>query len=81
MTIVREKTVEGGTRPPQMSSDGYYTEQVHGPMEYLDPGNFELASGFVLPEARLASRPSARSTNRRATGSCSRTCTPGPPPL
>ena len=37
-----------------MSSDGYYTEQVHGPMEYLDLGNFELASGFVLPEARLA---------------------------
>ncbi len=37
-----------------MSSDGYYTEQVHGPHEYLDLGNFELASGFVLPGARLA---------------------------
>ena len=37
-----------------MSSDGYYTEQVHGPHEYLDLGNFELASGFVLPDARLA---------------------------
>ena len=37
-----------------MSSDGYYTEQVHGPMEYLDLVNFELASGFVLPQARLA---------------------------
>ena len=37
-----------------MSSDGYYTEQVHGPHEYLDLDNFELASGFVLPGARLA---------------------------
>ena len=34
-----------------MSSDGYYTEEVHGPHEYLDLGNFELASGFVLPQA------------------------------
>ena len=37
-----------------MSSDGYYTEEVHGPHEYLDLGNFELASGFVLPQAKLA---------------------------
>ena len=37
-----------------MSSDGYYTDEVHGPHEYLDLGNFELASGFVLPGARLA---------------------------
>ena len=35
-------------------ADGYYTEQVHGPHEYFDLGHFELASGFVLPEARLA---------------------------
>jgi homoserine O-acetyltransferase len=27
---------------------------VHGPHEYVDLGSFELASGFVLPEARLA---------------------------
>jgi hypothetical protein len=26
-----------------MSSNGCYTEQVHGPVEYLDLGNFELA--------------------------------------
>lgn len=37
-----------------MTSDGYYTEEIHGPHEYLDLGNFELASGFVLPGARLA---------------------------
>jgi homoserine acetyltransferase len=37
-----------------MSSDGYYTEEVHGPHEYLDLGNFELASGFLLPQAKLA---------------------------
>ena len=35
-------------------ADGYYTEQVHGPHEYFDLGHLELASGFVLPEARLA---------------------------
>ena len=35
-------------------ADGYYTEQVHGPHEYFDLGGFELASGFVLPEAQLA---------------------------
>ena len=35
-------------------ADGYYTEQVHGPHEYFDLGGFELASGFLLPEARLA---------------------------
>jgi hypothetical protein len=33
---------------------GYYTEEVHGPHEYLDLGNFDLASGYVLPEAKLA---------------------------
>ena len=37
-----------------MAADGYYTEEVHGPHEYLDLGNFELASGYVLPQARLA---------------------------
>ena len=30
-----------------MASDGYYTEEVHGPHEYLDLGNFELASGAI----------------------------------
>jgi homoserine O-acetyltransferase/O-succinyltransferase len=33
---------------------GYYTEGVHGPHEYLDLGNFDLASGYVLPETKLA---------------------------
>jgi hypothetical protein len=28
----------------------YYTEEIHGPHDYLDLGNFELASGFILPE-------------------------------
>jgi homoserine O-acetyltransferase len=37
-----------------MSDDGYYTAEVHGPHDYLDLGNFELASGYVLPEAKLA---------------------------
>ena len=37
-----------------MASDGYYTEEIHGPHEYLDLGNFELASGYVLPQAKLA---------------------------
>jgi homoserine O-acetyltransferase len=32
----------------------YYTDEVHGPHDYLDLGNFELASGFILPEAKLA---------------------------
>ncbi len=32
-----------------MTSDGYYTEQVHGPMEYLDLGNFELALAAPAP--------------------------------
>lgn len=27
-----------------MASDGSYTEEIHGPHEYLDLGNFELAS-------------------------------------
>jgi homoserine acetyltransferase len=36
-----------------MPEDGYYTEAVHGPVGYLDLGSFDLASGFVLPEARL----------------------------
>ena len=33
-----------------MSSDGYYTEEVHGPHEYLDLGNY--ARFVLLPEAR-----------------------------
>ena len=32
----------------------YYSEAVHGKHEYLDLGRFPLASGYVLPEARLA---------------------------
>jgi hypothetical protein len=43
-----------------MPSDGYYTEQVHGPHEYLDLGNFELASGFVLPGPGSPTRPWGR---------------------
>ena len=37
-----------------MASDGYYTEEIHGPHEYFDLGNFELASGYLLPQAKLA---------------------------
>jgi len=36
-----------------MSAD-YYTDDVHGHHEYLDLGDFALASGFTLPGARLA---------------------------
>jgi len=32
----------------------YYSEENHGPHEYLDLGDFELASGITLPNARLA---------------------------
>ena len=37
-----------------MSANEYYTDAVHGPHEYHDLGSFELASGYVLPGARLA---------------------------
>ena len=37
-----------------MSANEYYTDAVHGTHEYHDLGNFELASGYLLPGARLA---------------------------
>ena len=33
---------------------GYYSEDAHGPHEYFDLGNFELANRITLPGARLA---------------------------
>jgi len=33
---------------------GYYSEEVHGPHEYFDLGDFELSSRITLPKARLA---------------------------
>lgn len=33
---------------------GYYTEEIHGPHEYLDLGGFVLSSGRTLPAAQLA---------------------------
>ena len=35
-------------------ADGYYTEEQHGPHEYFELGDVDLASGFTLPGARLA---------------------------
>ena len=32
----------------------FYSEQAHGPHEYLELGNFELANKITLPNARLA---------------------------
>ena len=32
----------------------YYSEEVHGPHEMFELGNFELESGITLPDARLA---------------------------
>lgn len=37
-----------------MAANAYYTEEVHGPHEYLDLGGFVLQSGYTLPDARLA---------------------------
>jgi len=33
---------------------GYYTDEQHGRHEYFELGDFELASGYLLPQARLA---------------------------
>jgi homoserine O-acetyltransferase len=32
----------------------YYSEEVHGPHQYFDLGDYELESGLTLPSARLA---------------------------
>jgi homoserine O-acetyltransferase len=32
----------------------YYTEELHGPHEIFELGNFELESGITLPGAKLA---------------------------
>ena len=32
----------------------YYTEELHGPHEYFELGDFTLESGVTLPNARLA---------------------------
>jgi homoserine O-acetyltransferase/O-succinyltransferase len=39
-----------------MGASDYYTEELHGPQEYLDLGGFALSSGRTLPSARLAYR-------------------------
>jgi homoserine O-acetyltransferase len=31
----------------------YYSEELHGPHKYFDLGNYELASGITLPDARI----------------------------
>jgi homoserine O-acetyltransferase/O-succinyltransferase len=35
---------------------GYYTDDVHGPHEYLELGNFPLTTGYTIPDARLGYR-------------------------
>ena len=40
--------------PGGASLSGYYSEEVHGPHEYFDLGDFELSSRITLPKARLA---------------------------
>src|SRR5215472_18734768 len=37
-----------------MSKADYYSEEGHGPHEYLELGNFNLESGLTLPNAKLA---------------------------
>src|SRR6516165_3079312 len=37
-----------------MSKADYYSEEGHGPHEYLELGNFTLESGLTLPNAKLA---------------------------
>lgn len=37
-----------------MSRTEYYSEEGHGPHEYLELGNFALESGLTLPNAKLA---------------------------
>lgn len=37
-----------------MAASAYYTEEIHGPHEYLDLEGFVLSSGYTLPEAQLA---------------------------
>ena len=37
-----------------MSRADYYSEEGHGPHEYLELGNFTLESGLTLPNAKLA---------------------------
>ena len=32
----------------------YYSEEIHGPHQYFDLGDYELESGLTLPSARLA---------------------------
>lgn len=34
----------------------YYTDDIHGPHEYFELGNFALTSGYTLPGARLGYR-------------------------
>lgn len=43
-----------------MSEDGYYTEAVHGPHEFFDLGDLQLASGFTCPARSWRTRRSAR---------------------
>jgi hypothetical protein len=37
------------SRPARPSESDYYSEERHGPHEYLELGNFELESGITLP--------------------------------
>jgi homoserine O-acetyltransferase len=37
-----------------MSANEYYSEELHGPHQFFELGNFELESGITLPDARLA---------------------------
>jgi len=40
-----------------MSRADYYSEEEHGPHEYLELGNFTLESGLTLPMRSSHSRP------------------------
>ena len=37
-----------------MPPNEYYCEELHGPHQFFELGNFELESGITLPDARLA---------------------------
>ena len=43
-------------REEKMSANEYYSEELHGPHQFFELGNFELESGITLPDARLAYR-------------------------
>jgi homoserine O-acetyltransferase len=56
-TFIRLALADARRLEPQRQEfavGNYYSEELHGPHQYFELGNFELESGITLPDARLA---------------------------